>query len=201
MITILGIAAGSVSGVMEARRKNMDIVGACVVAFVTALGGGTLRDMLLGNLPVFWIKEQQYALMALGFAVLVFYSSRLLMLSHRSILIPDALGLGFFSVLGATIALQLHATLFVASLMGVVTGVFGGILRDVLCNEIPNVFARNTTLYATCSFVGAWVYLLATSLGIGQEGASLAGMLVAIGLRLFAVRYDLRLPEPYDVFD
>ncbi len=196
LITYLGVAAAAASGVMEARRKRMDVVGACVVAFITALGGGTLRDMLLGRMPVFWIREQAFAYAALAVAVVVFYSSRLRTITLRSILIPDALGLGVFSILGAEYGLQAGTSLFMASLMGVITGIFGGVLRDVICNEIPSVFNSSTYLYATCSFLGAWVYLLALRVGLNATPASALGIVFIVALRVLAVRYAIRLPEP-----
>lgn len=195
LITYLGVAAAAASGVMEARRKRMDIVGACVVAFITALGGGTLRDLLLGRTPVFWIREQAFAYAALAVAVIVFYSSRLRTVTLRSILIPDALGLGVFSILGAEYGLQAGTSLFMASLMGVITGIFGGVLRDVICNEIPSVFNSGTYLYATCSFLGAWVYLLAARVGLDATLASGLGIAFIVALRVLAVRFAIRLPE------
>ncbi|PKO12100.1 MAG: hypothetical protein CVU39_25845 [Chloroflexi bacterium HGW-Chloroflexi-10] len=196
IISYLGVIAGAVSGVITARRKDMDLVGACSVAFITALGGGTLRDMLLGRTPVFWVKESGYALVALMLALMTFYSTRLLRLTSKSILIPDALGLGMFSILGAEYALQSGTSMFVASLMGVITGVFGGVMRDVICNEIPVVFGRTANLYATCSFAGAWVYLLLIHSNFTLGFASFVGILVAVAMRILAVIYNLRLPDP-----
>lgn len=196
-LTYTGVVAAAVSGVIAACRKDMDIVGACAVAFITALGGGTLRDLLLGQKPVFWVVDQSFAIVTFIVAVVTFYSSRFQTFSARSILVPDALGLGMFSVLGASYGLQAHTSLFVASLMGVVTGVFGGVLRDIICNEIPYVFARSAQLYATCSFAGAWVYiLLVRGFGIAQTIASLFAILVVFLMRILAVKYNLRLPDP-----
>lgn len=194
-ITYLGVIAGAISGVIEARRKDMDIVGACTVAFITALGGGTLRDILLGRLPVFWVHEESFALWAFGAAVITYYLARFLPLSPDIITLPDALGLGVFSILGTRYALQANVSPFVAALMGITTGVFGGILRDVICNEIPNVFARSAQLYATCSFLGAWVYIFLINLQVTQSTASLIGILTVFLLRMAAVRYNLRLPD------
>src|SRR5215472_16853105 len=140
IITIAGLAAFTVSGVIVAKRKDMDAFGCMSVAFVTALGGGTLRDVLLGRYPLFWIAHEWYAIGVFIFAAILFYSSRFIALRERAILIPDALGLGLFSVTGATYALEAHTSFIVASILGVITGVFGGVLRDVICNEIPTVF-------------------------------------------------------------
>ena len=114
-------------------------------------------------------------------------------------LVPDALGLGMFSFLGAEYALQGQTSPFVASLMGVATGVFGGVMRDVICNEIPLVFGRKTQLYATCSLAGAWTYLILIHFNFSLGFASFAGILVTVGIRLLAVRYNLRLPDPINI--
>jgi uncharacterized membrane protein YeiH len=106
------------------------------------------------------------------------------------------LGLGFFSILGATYAMQMDLSLLIISLMGVVTGVFGGILRDVLCNKIPSVFQRNTELYATCAFIGAWAFILLVKFNVDVSVASWAGTAVIFVLRLAAVRWKLTLPFP-----
>lgn len=196
VIAYLGVGAGAVSGVFEARRKDMDIVGATTVALITALGGGTLRDMLLGRGPVFWVKEPGYPLVGFGVAILTFYSTRLLKLTARSILIPDALALGVFTVMGAARALEQGTAVFIAALMGMVTGVFGGVLRDVTCNEIPTIFIKDTELYATCSFVGAWVYIGLERAGAQLWVATVASILVTFAFRIISSRFNWRLPEP-----
>jgi len=196
LIAYLGVAAGTVSGVMAARRKNMDAVGAVVVAFLTALGGGTLRDLLLGRGPVFWIREEGYAYLTLILAVAFFYSTRLLRFSARSILIPDALGLGVFTVMGVEAGLADGTSWFIASLMGVITGVFGGVLRDITCNELPALFSSDMYLYATCSLLGAWLYILTTRVGGMSALALPLTVAFIVLLRLAAVRFNLSLPEP-----
>lgn len=195
-VAYLGVIAGAVSGVFEARRKDMDVVGASTVALITALGGGTLRDLLLGRGPVFWVNEPSYPLLAFIVAILTFYSTRLLTLTARSILVPDALALGVFTVYGTAIAVEQGVAIFIAVLMGVITGVFGGVLRDIICNEIPNIFVKNTHLYATCSFVGAWVYIIMLSTGFYLWAASLGAIATTFLIRIAAVRWKLRLPEP-----
>ncbi|GAP12429.1 predicted membrane protein [Longilinea arvoryzae] len=196
IISALGVGAGVVSGVMEARRKRMDLVGAVAVAFLTALGGGTLRDLLLGHTPVFWIRDENYAYLTLALTPVVFYSTRLLRLSVRSIIVPDALGLGAFTVMGVEAGLADGTSMFIASLMGVITGVFGGVLRDVICNEVPLLFKKDIYLYATCSLLGAWVYILATKLGWLHTLALPLAVAFVFILRLLAVRFNISLPEP-----
>ena len=195
VISVLGLGAFTLSGVIEAKRKDMDIVGAAAVAFITAVGGGTVRDVLLGRYPIFWISDQRYAIGIFALAAIAFYSLRSARIASSAILIPDALGLGLFTVTGASYALAANTSLVIASLMGVITGIFGGVLRDIVCNEIPAVFAR-TQLYATCSLVGAWAFLLLEHAGAGEDVALPAGVLVTFLLRMAALRFDLRLQRP-----
>ena len=194
LLTYLAVSASAISGALEARKHEMDIVGATTVAFVTAFGGGTLRDLLLGRTPIFWLVDPWLSIATFAIAVITFYLID--RVSEKLLFIPDALGLGFFSILGATFALQMDLSLLVASLMGVVTGVFGGILRDVLCIKIPSIFRRDTELYATCSFIGTWVFILLISLQVDVSIASWVGTLTVFGLRVLAVRYRLTLPIP-----
>jgi len=193
IITIAGLAAFTVSGVIVAKRKDMDAFGCMSVAFITALGGGTLRDVLLGRYPLFWIAHEWYAIGVFVFAAILFYCSRFTALRERAILIPDALGLGLFSVTGATYALEAHTSYIVASILGVITGVFGGVLRDVICNEIPIVFSR-TQLYATCALAGVWTYIILDHFGVDSAWSLSAGVAVTFLTRMAAVFFDLRLP-------
>jgi len=194
LLTYLAVAASAISGTLEARKYEMDVVGATTVAFVTAFGGGTLRDLLLGRTPIFWLKDQGLSIATFVIAIISFYLIN--RVSDKLLFIPDALGLGFFSVLGATYALQMNLSLLIASLMGVVTGVFGGILRDVLCNKIPLVFKSGTELYATCSFVGTWVFILLVVVKVDISIASWIGTFTVLGLRIASIRFKLTLPLP-----
>lgn len=194
LLTYLAVSASAISGTLEARKHDMDIVGATTVAFVTAFGGGTMRDILLGRTPIFWLLDPWLSIATFGIAVLAFYL--LDRISDRLLVIPDALGLGFFSILGATYAMQMDLSLLIISLMGVITGMFGGILRDVLCNTIPSVFRRNTELYVTCAFVGTWVFIILVNLNVDVSLASWIGTGVIFVLRLLAVRFKLTLPIP-----
>jgi uncharacterized membrane protein YeiH len=194
LLTYLAVSASALSGVLEARKYEMDVVGATTVAFVTAFCGGTLRDMMLGRTPIFWLTDPWLSIVVFAIAILSFYLIDAV--SDRLLLIPDALGLGFFSILGATYALQMGLSNLSASLMGVVTGIFGGILRDVLCNKIPQVFRRDTELYATCSFVGTWVFILLIHQQFDASLAPWVGTATIFGLRLLALRFRLTLPRP-----
>ena len=194
LLTYLAVGASAISGTLEARKHEMDAVGAVTVAFVTAFGGGTLRDLLLGRTPIFWLVDPWLSITTFVIAIVSFYLVE--RVSDKLLFIPDALGLGFFSILGATFALKINLTLLIVSLMGVITGVFGGIMRDVLCNTIPSVFKRDTELYATCSFIGVWVFILLINLHVDASIASWIGTFTVFILRIFAVRFKLTLPLP-----
>ena len=153
-----------------------------------------MRDILLGRTPIFWLLDPWLSIATFAIAVLAFYL--LDRISDRLLIIPDALGLGFFSILGATYAMQMDLSLLIISLMGVVTGMFGGILRDVLCNTIPGVFRRNTELYATCAFIGTWAFIILVKLNVDISLASWVGTGVIFVSRLLAVRFRLTLPLP-----
>lgn len=193
---VAGILAFAVSGFVEARNKKMDWVGVFTVAFITAFGGGTLRDILLDRRPLFWVAHQEYPIMIFILVLLAFPLRRRLLpaAAEKTIIVADALGLGLFSVNGASLAQELGMPWFVCAMMGVITGIFGGVLRDVLCNQIPMVFRRGQ-LYATCSFVGCWVYLLVAWLYPEQSVALVAGGATTFLMRILAVRYNLILPD------
>ena len=152
-IGLVAVAVSALTGVLDAGRKQMDIVGAVMVGCATALGGGTVRDVLLDR-TVFWISDQTYLLVAIVTTLVIFFAVRGLKLPQRLFLIPDAIGLALFTIAGTQIALQWHAPWLVASLLGVITGVVGGVLRDVLCNEVPLIFVRGE-LYASAAWAGA----------------------------------------------
>jgi uncharacterized membrane protein YeiH len=194
VLTYMAVVSSAISGALEARHRHMDVVGGISVAFVTAFGGGTIRDLLLGRTPIFWLLDPWLTVATFLSGLVSYYSVK--RVSDRLLLVPDALGLGLFSTLGATYALQMKLPVLVAVLMGVVTGVFGGVLRDTICNRVPLVFRRNTELYATCSFVGVWVFILLTWAEANPALASAVGTGVVVVLRLLSVRFRLRLPEP-----
>ncbi len=191
----LGIATFAISGVIEAERRGMDFVGAYAIAFLTALGGGTLRDLLLNRHPLLWVDRPGIPLLIFGIALLTVIVLRFnwFHLNDESIVIPDALGLGLFSATGASIALQVGVSPVVAVLMGVITATFGGVLRDIACNVVPVIFRRGQ-LYATCAFFASLSFVVLESLGAEYSLAVLASVVIAAALRLWAVWYDVKLP-------
>lgn len=178
--------------VLEAGRKRFDLFGTVLVALAAALGGGSVRDLLLGR-PVFWVVDQTYLLCALAAAGVTFFLARVFVLPARLFLIPDAAGLALFTVLGTKASLLWGAPWLVASFMGVITGVMGGILRDILCNEEPLVFQG--PLYATAAWAGALTLIGLLALDLDGRIAALAAGAVVFLLRVAAIRWEIGLPR------
>jgi len=195
LVELAATAAFALAGIMEAARKRLDAVGVCVVGFLTAFGGGTLRDLLLDQRPFFWVRhvEMLWGVLALCVLAMLFLRHRHFDLTERAIQWPDALGLGLFAATGVHQALLMELPGVVAVLMGLITGVFGGVLRDVVCNEIPTAFHDHRP-YAVCAFVGGWVYV-----GLWQAEAPgwlamVACVTVTAGLRGLALWRNWELP-------
>ena len=193
-IEIMAILVGAFSGFIEARRKRMDLVGVFTVAFITAFGGGTLRDILLDKRPLFWVTHQEYAILIFVLALVASPLIRTLrqIVSERLIVIADAVGLGLFSVAGVSAALAADMPIFIASMMGVLTGIFGGVLRDIVCNEVPMVF-RDGKPYAICAFLGNWLFLLMRKYDAPHDFALWSSALFISSLRLLSWRFDMRM--------
>ena len=195
LLYALGLAASVVcgaTGVLEAgSRKPIDLFGAITVAIAASLGGGTVRDLLLDR-QVFWVTDQAYLTFTVGAAVITFFAARAWKVPHRLFLLPDAVGLALFTVVGTQVALQWHTPWLTASLMGVITGVFGGLLRDVLANEVPVVFSSE--LYATAAWVGALLLIGLQALGVPHFYAIWAAMVAVVAVRMAAVHFRLTLP-------
>jgi uncharacterized membrane protein YeiH len=187
--------AFALSGLLEAARKRLDAVGVCIVTGLAAFGGGTLRDVLLDRRPFFWVAHPEWlwALLALCVLAMLFLRARHFAPTERAMQWPDALGLGLFSASGTELALAQGLPAIVAVLMGVVTATFGGILRDIVCNEIPSAF-RDHRPYAVCAFAGAWLYVLAVQVGIDRGVALIIAAGAASALRGLALATGYTLP-------
>jgi uncharacterized membrane protein YeiH len=194
IIEIVAILVGAFSGFVEARRKRMDLVGVFTVAFITAFGGGTLRDILLDRRPLFWVMHQEYAILIFVLALIAVPLMRTLrqILSERLIVIADAIGLGLFAVAGVSQAQAAGMPLFIASMMGVITGIFGGVLRDIVCNEVPMVF-RDGKPYAICAFFGCWMYIGLQYMHVSDDYALWTSATFITTLRLVTWKFDLRI--------
>lgn len=187
--------AFTLSGVMVAARSRLDAVGVYAVAFLAAFGGGTLRDLLLDQRPFFWVRHVEYlwGVLVLATVAMLFMRKRHFEPTERFIQLPDALGLGLFAAVGVDVASAADMPALVAVLMGVVTPVFGGVLRDIVCNEIPTAF-RDHRPYALCAFIGGWVYLGLAALDVPGWATLTATVTVTAGLRVLALWRDWRLP-------
>lgn len=193
-IEYFAVAVSAISAVLAAEGKRMDLFGVTVLALVTAVGGGTIRDLCLGVRPLFWIEQPRFVWTALIAAVVTFGVVRFVNLPALLLDVADAFGLALFGILGTEKALSHGAPGIVAILLGIVTGVAGGILRDVLRREIPWVFQAEQNLYATAVFAGALVFVLMREWMPPSESHRYIGMGVILVLRLAAMRWKLRLP-------
>lgn len=189
----------TISGMLTAARARMDLVGTFTLALVTAFGGGTLRDLLLERRPFFWVSSKEYVFLTLLLCLLFVYSRKAFAFADaldRRATFVDSLGLALFSLTGVRYALEAGLPPLPASLIGVITGTFGGVLRDVLIREVPSIF-RPGPLYAAASFLGCLVVLAGPWLEIPQSIADAAGFATIVLLRMASVRLGLRLPDPH----
>lgn len=187
--------AFAASGLLAAARKRLDAVGVCIVAGLAAFGGGTLRDVLLDRRPFFWVQHAGWlwVLLALCVAAMLFMRARHFAATERAMQWPDALGLGLFAASGTQIALAAGMPAVVAVLMGTMTAVFGGVLRDIVCNEIPRAFSDHQP-YAVCAFAGAWVVVLGHALRMDDWLGLVTGAATATLLRAVALWTGWQLP-------
>jgi len=190
---VIGTIAFAVSGALVAGRRKMDWFGVVVLAVLVAVGGGSLRDMLLGLTPVFWVQSIWYVLLAAITALVVIPLKRLNFDDQKFLMLSDALGLAVFAVLGTQKALGVGTNAFVAIVMGVITGVFGGVLRDVLANRDPSILYGD--IYALAAMIGCTVYVLLLQTPILPIFALWISMGVILVIRLIAIRRDLSLPS------
>ncbi len=188
-LDLIGVGVFAVSGALAAGRKSLDLLGVVVIAIVTAIGGGTLRDLLLDR-KVFWLAESSYLIVIIAASLFTVVYVRFREPPHKALQIADALGLAVFTLSGVQIAQEAGHGGLIAVVMGVITGVFGGVLRDVLCAEIPMILRRGN-IYATAAIAGASVFVL---LPVGHDWALAAGIVTIVGLRLAAIAWNLQLP-------
>lgn len=190
-LDLLGTVVFAFTGLLAASRKQLDLFGAIVIAMVTAIGGGTLRDLILDQ-PVFWIQNPIYVYVVVIATLFLFIYARFKNPPMKSLLFLDAIGLATFTVIGAYKAISLGFPDATVVIIGVMTGVAGGIIRDVLVGEIPLIFRKE--IYATASFAGASLLLILINLELGLDLAILLSMLVILLLRLLAIIYNISLP-------
>lgn len=191
-IYIIAITAEAMSGALAAGRRNMDLFGVALIAFLTALGGGTVRDMLLGNYPVTWTQHPPYIYLTISAGLATMLVARFMHRLHRFFLILDAMGLIAFTIIGCNVALRLGYQTPVVIMAGMTTGIFGGILRDIMCNRTPQVLRHE--LYASVSMVVAILYLVLMRLGVSEDINTLVSFSLGLALRLSAIYWKWSLP-------
>lgn len=190
----LGVLAFALSGIMEAARKQFDLVGVVMIGAVTAFGGGTLRDVLLDRRPFFWVEQEfwVWALIVVGLALPFFFKANHIALTEKAILIPDAVGLGIFAAGGTHLALMADMSPLIAVLMGVITAVAGGVLRDVLVNEVPRALHDHQP-YAAIAFGGGWIVVLFGYLNTPEYLDVAVAAVIMVAVRLIVIRFKIEL--------
>ncbi|WP_321346978.1 trimeric intracellular cation channel family protein [Halopseudomonas oceani] len=191
---LFGVAVFAITGALMAGRKSMDLFGVLVIAIITALGGGTLRDAILGNHPVSWIRNDVYILVASLAAVGTVLWVRLTRpINETGLLVADAFGLAVFTVIGTQVALNYGVPVSAAVIMGVMTGVAGGVMRDIICNEIPLIFHKE--IYATACIIGSFTYIGLQALPLHEDVITAICIALVLAIRLAAIRWHLALPR------
>lgn len=193
ILDLFGVVVFAISGALVAGRKQMDLLGVLVTAAVTAIGGGTLRDLLLGRLPVFWVRDPIYLIVIVGAALATVLYTRYFRLPRYSLLLADAFGLAFFAISGARLAEQAAVSSLVVIVMGTMTGVAGGMIRDVLAAKVPLILRKD--IYATAAIVGCALYVFLSRLGVSAAIAGISGMVAIFLIRLVAIYQRLGLPQ------
>ncbi len=194
-LEVLGVLAFAASGIIEAARKKLDVFGVVLIAGIAAFGGGTIRDLLLGKTTFFWMQNEQWVWLIIGVGVItpLFFRARHIEITQRAMEWPDAIGLGLFATTGAQLALDAGLSPLMAALMAVITAVFGGIIRDVLVNEIPRA-VNDHQPYALMAFGGAWILWGLEELQVENTIAITSTALLIIAVRFMAIIFKWKLP-------
>ena len=193
VIFVIAIAAEAMTAALAAGRRKMDWFGVCVLAAVTALGGGTMRDTLLGHYPLSWVKDPTLLLICCAFALLTIALARFMEQLRWPFLLLDALGLVVFTIIGCNVALEMGQSPVIVIVSGMITGIVGGIMRDLLCNDIPLVFSSQ--LYATVSIVTGALYYFGLQLNMVHDVVTIATIIIGFTLRVLAIRFNWGMPK------
>ena len=193
---VIGTAAFAISGAMTAMRKKFDPFGLLIIGFVTAVGGGTVRDVLLKDVSVFWLEEPHFVYSIIAGTVFAMLFRKNLDMLSKSLLLFDTIGLGLYTVIGLEIGLNNGLSGMSCIILGTITGSFGGVLRDILVNEIPVIFRKE--IYATVSIIGGLIYFILKTAGITDPLLQLIPILLIIVFRLAVIRFKISYPSIYN---
>lgn len=193
ILYVIAISAEAVTAALAAGRRSMDWVGVCLLAAVTALGGGTVRDMALGHHPLVWVAHPEYLAVVIVAALLTIAIARIVHKLRRLFLFLDAVGLVVFTILGCNVAMDMELPVLVVVVAGMITGCVGGVLRDMLCSEIPLLF--RSELYASVSVVTGVIYVGGLYLQLPHDAVMFLAMALGLALRLLALRFDWNMPK------
>lgn len=196
IIDILGTIAFAASGAFSAMERKLDPFGVLILAFVTAIGGGTLRDILIGNTPVAWLRNDVTTMIILATAFITLFFGRYVKQFNKTLFLFDAMGLGVFTLIGVEKGMQLHLSPGICIALGTITACFGGVIRDVMLNNVPLIFHRE--IYASACILGGSIYLLLQKTGIADDWNAIISILVIVLIRIIAMRYKLMLPRVYE---
>ena len=194
-LDLLGTAAFAISGALFAIKKRMDSFGVIIIAFVTAVGGGTIRDMLINADRITWMNNLSYIYVIIASVILAIIFRKKIGYLSKSLFLFDTIGLGIFTIIGTEIGLQNNFHPLICVTLGVITATFGGVIRDTLSNEIPLIFQKE--IYATACIIGAFTYLALNTFDINQDLNHILTTLMVISVRLIAVKFKLKLPTFY----
>lgn len=193
ILDLVGTFVFAISGLRLAAKKDMDLFGAAVIAFVTAVGGGTTRDLIIGATPVAWIDNIEYSVAILLSIPFTFLFKKYVVTLKRTIFIFDSIGIALFTISGMQKALDYGLNPVMAMLMGMISAVVGGVIRDILCNEIPLIFRKE--IYATACLLGALVFYLLSGWGLDQELNYVLTTLLIFSVRVVSIKYNLSMPK------
>ena len=196
VIDILGVIAFAISGVLVAMDKKLDLFGVFIIAFVTGVGGGTLRDLLIGNTPVLWMQQPFYIYTVIVTVIFSIVFRDKLKYLRTSLFLFDTIGIGLYTMVGIEKGLNIGLLPIMCISLGTITACFGGVIRDILCNEIPVIFSRKE-IYATACIAGGVSYFLIRKLPLDNAYAYVAAILIIIGIRILAVKFKIALPNIY----
>jgi uncharacterized membrane protein YeiH len=193
VLLLVAVTAQAMTAALVAGRRSMDWFGVGMLGSVTALGGGSLRDMLLGHYPLLWVENPSYLLLTAGAALVTIMFARVVHRLHLAFLVLDAIGLVVFTIAGCNVALQMHQPLMIVIVAGMITGCAGGVLRDILCNDVPLLF--RSELYASVSVVTGVIYVAPLGMGLNHEIATALAFAVGLSFRLLAIRFKWEMPK------